>query len=156
MMSSMSCYSSASEYEYTSTSPSDMTLCTHDDPFSAVHYDDDDADDVLMEFEVMLGGAQLLMNAADEAEAAEAAKLQEIDQVYEHIEEDAMMDILKDIETELMPAYLAGELTPSQPAAPAPQSPAREEMLWHLTATPDMMRGLAAHVAAQPAAIAAR
>jgi len=95
----------------------------------------------------------------------------EVDAVYEEIyaqmESEAILEILADLERELVPAYLQGNLTAStnatveQPsqharraAAAAPISrDARqaddpsEQLLWHITATPSMMRELAASVA---------
>jgi len=91
----------------------------------------------------------------------------EVDAVYEELyaqmETEAMLEIMADLERELVPAYLSGALTgPVDGAASSdgeghrnpdaqPSSsnrPGSEQLLWHITATPSMMRDLAASVRA--------
>jgi len=86
----------------------------------------------------------------------------EVDVVYEElyaqIESEAMLEIMADLERELVPAYLNGSLTGAtgdgggNAVEDARESeskrPATEQLLWHITATPSMMRDLAASVRA--------
>jgi len=82
----------------------------------------------------------------------------EVDAVYEELyaqmESEAMLEIMADLERELVPAYLNGSLSMGvddncvDEHASEGKKPATEQLLWHITATPSMMRDLAATVRA--------
>jgi len=127
--------------------------------------------------------------AKDAAAAAESSETRrsdpiadcEVDAVYEELyaqmESEAMLSLLADLEREVRCDYLQGALAVPAPdrlsaadrAAPdaagkserAPEVAEQQQLLWHLTATPTMMRELAQHVAessggataSQPAAV---
>ena len=76
------------------------------------------------------------------------------DDLYEKLQEDVVMELLSGLRDELTPMY--NEVV----SAPAPmptgfgslQPPAQPDMLWHVVATPQMMRAFSATVAATVAA----
>lgn len=99
---------------------------------------------------LMLGPTQEVPRTPFHSFAAEPARAEveppvssirdyEIDSIYANLEEDAMMSIFADLEGELRDVYAA--------PAVAPQ-PAQESLLWHVVATPTMMRDYGAQVAA--------
>lgn len=83
-----------------------------------------------------------------EPHVAEPARIRdcEIDSIYASLEEDAMMSILADLESELTPVYMA-----AMPPAHTALASAQEALLWNVIATPTMMRDFGAHVAATQA-----
>ena len=67
----------------------------------------------------------------------------EIGSLYEEMEAAVMQEILTDLEDELIHVYMR--------AAAERLHPKQTEMLWHVVATPAMMKELACHVASAPA-----
>jgi len=85
--------------------------------------------------------SQTITTMADEV--CRDAKEAEIGRVYEQMEAAVMHEILADLEDELVPIYL-------QAAAERVSPERREQLLWHVVATPAMMREFSSHVAASP------
>lgn len=175
MMSSTVSYSqsSAESYEW-ATSPSNMYLCTAGDALSSAHFHDldgfDDVDVMGMEVDLSallpaegpivtstrdvptLNDTPATEDSASPATPADEIRDSELEVVYEQLEDEAMMEILEDLQDspELRDAYFAATAPPasSQPQQP---TPAEEHLLWNLFATPTMMADLATRVRMQPA-----
>jgi len=158
---------------------SGMTLCTAEDSLSCVHYDvameelEQDLELALPELAMFQEEPRVPSHrASPELDLSDAGCVpidnvpidnirdSEIEIVYENLEDDAMMSIFEELEHELAPAYMAAlergqEAVPPSPSGqPSGQpSPAQEQLLWNLVATPEMMRSFAAHVATAGQAI---
>jgi len=125
-----------------------MTLCTSSHAFSAA-CDMPTAEDL----EEMMDEGQTIVPLIEEPKQPRMSQAQtsltdirdsEIEAIYETMQEEAMMEILGELEEELAPAYMA------HVEATAAAKEAREQLLWDVVATPTMMREFSQHVSAHP------
>mmetsp|Transcript_16844 Transcript_16844/g.43242 ORF Transcript_16844/g.43242 Transcript_16844/m.43242 type:complete len:145 (-) Transcript_16844:385-819(-) len=127
-------------------STTSMTLCTDAHAFSSSH-DMPTAEDLEMELMIEEGHAVVPLieeprqPRMSQAEPVTEIRDSEIEAIYEQMQEEAMMDILADLEEEMTPVYME---------AVAASQAAREQLLWNVVATPTMMREFSQHVSAHP------
>ena len=153
--SGFSSYPSYPSYPSYDANESEMTMCTSDHMFSAVH-DMPTAEEMEQELMMEIGEVPFESFLIEEPKAPRRTESlndirdSEIEIAYEQMEEAAMMDILADLENdgELREAFLGA--TCPEPASQE-TAPATQQLLWNVVATPHMMREFAAHVAASPA-----
>ncbi len=127
-----------------------MTLCTSSHAFSAAH-DMPTVEELEQEFFIEGQTVVPLIEEPKQPRMSQAQSMtdirdSEIEQVYEQMEEAAMMEILAELEEELTPVYMEamGARSPGFEVA-------REQLLWDVVATPTMMREFSQHVSAHPA-----